>query len=44
VEGLRDDDEFIHMIDRESMGPTLRRRADALENGLLPEHEKGPLG
>jgi NAD(P)-dependent dehydrogenase (short-subunit alcohol dehydrogenase family) len=44
VDGLRDDDEFIHMIDRESMGPTLRRRADALEKGRLPEHEKGPLG
>ena len=44
VEGLRDDDEFIHMIDRGSMGPTLRRRAEALENGRLPEHEKGPLG
>ena len=44
VDGLRDDDEFIHMIDRESMGPTLRRRADALEKGHLPEHEKGPLG
>jgi NAD(P)-dependent dehydrogenase (short-subunit alcohol dehydrogenase family) len=44
VEGLRDDDEFIHMINRESMGPTLRRRADALEKGRLPEHEKGPLG
>jgi NAD(P)-dependent dehydrogenase (short-subunit alcohol dehydrogenase family) len=44
VDGLRDDDEFIHMIDRESMGPTLRRRADALEKGHLPVHEKGPLG
>jgi NAD(P)-dependent dehydrogenase (short-subunit alcohol dehydrogenase family) len=44
VEGLRDDDEFIHMINRESMGPTLRRRADALEKGRLPVHEKGPLG
>jgi NAD(P)-dependent dehydrogenase (short-subunit alcohol dehydrogenase family) len=44
VEGLRDDDEFIHMIGRELMGPTLRRRADALEKGRLPEHEKGPLG
>jgi NAD(P)-dependent dehydrogenase (short-subunit alcohol dehydrogenase family) len=44
VDGLGDDDEFIHMIDRESMGPTLRRRADALEMGRLPEHEKGPLG
>ena len=44
VEGLGDDDEFIHMIGRESMGPTLRRRAEALEKGRLPEHEKGPLG
>jgi len=32
------------MIGRESMGPTLRRRAEALEHGHLPEHEKGPLG
>jgi NAD(P)-dependent dehydrogenase (short-subunit alcohol dehydrogenase family) len=44
VEGLRDDDEFIHMIDRGSMGPTLRRRAESLEQGRLPAHEKGPLG
>jgi len=44
VDDLRGDEPFIHMIDRESMGPTLRRRADALEQGRLPEHEKGPLG
>lgn len=44
VRGLGDDDEFVHMIDRESMGPTLRRRAGSLEKGRLPEHEKGPLG
>lgn len=44
VEGLGDDEEFIHMIDRESIGPTLRRRAEALENGRLPEHQKGPFG
>jgi hypothetical protein len=44
VEGLADDDEFVHMIGRESMGPTLRARADALEKGRLPVHEGGPLG
>jgi NAD(P)-dependent dehydrogenase (short-subunit alcohol dehydrogenase family) len=44
VDGLRDDDEFIHMIDRESIGPTMRRRADAFEQGRLPAHEPGPLG
>jgi NAD(P)-dependent dehydrogenase (short-subunit alcohol dehydrogenase family) len=44
VEGLADDDEFVHMIGRESMGPTLRTRADALEKGRLPVHEGGPLG
>lgn len=44
VAGLKDDEEFIHMIDRESMGPTLRGRADALAAGRLPEHKAGPLG
>jgi NAD(P)-dependent dehydrogenase (short-subunit alcohol dehydrogenase family) len=39
-----DDDVFVHMIDRSSIGPTLRRRAEALEAGRLPVHEKGPLG
>lgn len=39
-----DDDVFVHMIDRSSIGPTLRRRAEALEAGRLPAHEKGPLG
>ena len=32
------------MIDRGSMGPTLRRRAEALEKATCPLHEKGPLG
>jgi NAD(P)-dependent dehydrogenase (short-subunit alcohol dehydrogenase family) len=44
VAGLADDDRFIHMIDRGSIGPTLHGRADALAAGRLPEHEKGPLG
>jgi NAD(P)-dependent dehydrogenase (short-subunit alcohol dehydrogenase family) len=44
VAGLKDDDEFVHMIDRDSMGPTLHRRADELAAGRLPTHEKGPLG
>jgi NAD(P)-dependent dehydrogenase (short-subunit alcohol dehydrogenase family) len=44
IAGLRTDDEFVHMIGRESIGPTLRRRADALEAGRLPEHHAGPLG
>ncbi len=44
VEGLRDDEEFLHMIDRETIGPKLRRRAEAFEQGRLPEHEATPLG
>jgi NAD(P)-dependent dehydrogenase (short-subunit alcohol dehydrogenase family) len=44
VEGLRDDDEFIHMLGRESIGDTLRTRAAAFEKGRLPEHHTGPLG
>jgi hypothetical protein len=44
VAGLKDDDEFVHMIGRESMGPTLHRRADELAAGRLPTHEQGPLG
>ncbi len=44
VAGLRDDDEFIHMIGRESMAPTLHGRADVLAAGRLPRHEPGPLG
>ena len=44
VDGVRGGEDFIHMIDRASMGPTLRARAEALENGRLPVHEQGPLG
>ncbi len=42
VQGIRADD-FVIMIDRESMGPTLRDRAEHLEQGTLPAHT-GPLG
>ncbi|MCD9624331.1 SDR family NAD(P)-dependent oxidoreductase [Rhabdothermincola salaria] len=36
--------DYIHMIDRQSMGPTLHGRADALASGRLPTHHAGPLG
>lgn len=42
VEGLTGD-EFVHMIDRPSMGPTLHARADALSGGRLPERHQSPL-
>jgi NAD(P)-dependent dehydrogenase (short-subunit alcohol dehydrogenase family) len=42
VEGLARDD-FVHMIDRPSMGPTLHARADALAAGRLPERHQSPL-
>ncbi|HEY8524595.1 MAG TPA: SDR family NAD(P)-dependent oxidoreductase [Acidimicrobiales bacterium] len=44
VDGIRRGDAFIHMIDRQTIGPTLRRRAAAFEAGRLPEHQAGPLG
>jgi NAD(P)-dependent dehydrogenase (short-subunit alcohol dehydrogenase family) len=43
VDGIRDES-FIIMLDRESIGGTLRDRASALEKGELPQHQKGPLG
>jgi NAD(P)-dependent dehydrogenase (short-subunit alcohol dehydrogenase family) len=43
VRGLGTDD-YVHMIDRSSMAPTLHRRADALAAGQLPVHHAGPLG
>ena len=42
VQGVRDET-FVIMIDRESMGPTLRDRAEHLEAGALPAHA-GPMG
>jgi hypothetical protein len=42
IQGIRDE-AFVIMIDRESMGPTLRDRAEHLERGALPAHG-GPLG
>lgn len=44
VDGLVTGDDFIHMIDRPSIGPTLRTRAEAFEAGRLPVHEASPLG
>jgi len=43
VDGLRDED-FIFMINRESIGDTLRERAAHLEKGELPGHPKTPFG
>ena len=43
VDGIRADD-FIFMIDRPSIGETLRERAAAFEKGRLPEHHAGPVG
>jgi NAD(P)-dependent dehydrogenase (short-subunit alcohol dehydrogenase family) len=43
IDGIRADD-FIFMIDRESIGATLRTRAAAFEQGQLPEHHAGPIG
>ena len=43
VDGIRSDD-FIFMLDRESIGDTLRERAASLEKGQLPTHEAGILG
>jgi NAD(P)-dependent dehydrogenase (short-subunit alcohol dehydrogenase family) len=42
VDGIRDQS-FIFMIDRESMGDTLRDRAAYLEKGELPAHPKTPF-
>jgi NAD(P)-dependent dehydrogenase (short-subunit alcohol dehydrogenase family) len=42
VQGVRDET-FVMMIDRESIGDTLRGRAAHLEHGELPAHA-GPLG
>jgi NAD(P)-dependent dehydrogenase (short-subunit alcohol dehydrogenase family) len=43
VQGIRADD-FIFMIDRPSIGETLRERASAFEKGQLPAHHAGPVG
>jgi NAD(P)-dependent dehydrogenase (short-subunit alcohol dehydrogenase family) len=43
VEGVKDES-FIFMIDRESIGDTLRERAGFLEKGRLPTHPKMPFG
>jgi NAD(P)-dependent dehydrogenase (short-subunit alcohol dehydrogenase family) len=43
VDGIRAD-RFIMMIGVESIGPTLRERAAAFEQGLLPEQHAGLLG
>jgi NAD(P)-dependent dehydrogenase (short-subunit alcohol dehydrogenase family) len=43
VSGLGTDD-YVHMVDRPSMAPTLHRRADALAAGQLPVHHAGPFG
>ena len=43
VAGIRADD-FIFMIDRDSIGETLRERAAAFEKGRLPAHHAGPVG
>jgi NAD(P)-dependent dehydrogenase (short-subunit alcohol dehydrogenase family) len=42
VDGIRHES-FIFMIDRESMGDTLRERAAFLEKGELPSHPKTPF-
>ena len=39
LEGIRDE-RFVIMIDVGSIGPTLRARADQLEEGALPEPHK----
>ena len=43
VAGIRAQD-FIIMLDRETIGDTLRQRASAFEKGQLPEHHAGPVG
>jgi hypothetical protein len=43
VDGIRDES-FVIMLDRESVGDTLRARAAALEKGELPKHPKTPFG
>ena len=43
VDGIRAD-RFIMMIGVESIGPTMRERAAAFEQGLLPEQHAGLLG
>jgi hypothetical protein len=43
LDGIRDDS-FIHMIDRESIGDTMRARAACFEKGQLPTHPKTPFG
>ena len=43
VDGIRAD-RFIMMISVESIGPTMRERAAAFEQGLLPEQHAGLLG
>jgi len=43
VDGIRSD-EFIFMLDRESIGDTLRERAASFEKGQLPAHEAGLFG
>ena len=43
IDGIRAED-FIFMIDRPSIGETLRQRAAAFEQGQLPVHHAGPVG
>ena len=43
IDGIRSE-RFIFMIDLESIGPALRRRAEHFEQGELVPHEAGPLG
>ncbi len=43
IDGIRAE-RFIFMIDVESIGPALRRRAEHFERGDLVPHEAGPLG
>jgi NAD(P)-dependent dehydrogenase (short-subunit alcohol dehydrogenase family) len=43
IDGIRGD-RFVLMKDVDSIGDTLRARAEHLERGELPEHQSGPLG
>jgi hypothetical protein len=43
VDGIRDE-RFVIMKDIDTIGPTLRRRAEAFEKGELPAHAGGLLG
>ena len=43
IAGIRDDS-FVMMLGRESIGDTIRSRADFLQKGLLPERKGSVLG